>query len=182
MIFFVLMMPLPPRSTRTDTLCPYTTLFRSLWCTQNAVQPLEAVGRQGRLPSDDGRSGGTSGFRTQDGDDRRDLSQGPPHGIEPTGKKGGPGRLIGRTKGGMNTKLHAVTDANGRPLSFFMTAGQVSDYIGAAALLDELPKAQWLLTDRGYDADWFRSEEHPSELPSLMRTSYSVFILKKQTT
>jgi Transposase and inactivated derivatives len=70
-------------------------------------------------------------------------------------KKGG-GRLIGRTKGGMNTKLHAVTDANGRPLSFFMTAGQVSDYIGAAALLDELPKAQWLLADRGYDADWFR--------------------------
>jgi len=42
----------------------------------------------------------------------------------------------------MNTKLHAVTDANGRPLSFFMTAGQVSDYIGAAALLDELPKAR----------------------------------------
>jgi transposase len=56
----------------------------------------------------------------------------------------------------MNTKLHAVTDANGRPLSFFMTAGQISDYIGAAALLDELPKAQWLLADRGYDADWFR--------------------------
>ena len=56
----------------------------------------------------------------------------------------------------MNTKLHAVTDANGRPLSFFMTAGQVSDYTGAAALLDDLPKAQWLLADRGYDADWYR--------------------------
>ena len=56
----------------------------------------------------------------------------------------------------MNTKLHAVTDTNGRPISFFMTAGQVSDYIGAAALLDELAKAQWLLADRGYDADWFR--------------------------
>ncbi len=55
----------------------------------------------------------------------------------------------------MNTKLHAVTDANGRPLSFFMTAGQVSDYTGAAALLDDLPKAQWLGV-RGYDADWFR--------------------------
>ncbi len=48
----------------------------------------------------------------------------------------------------MNTKLHAVTDANGRPISLFMTAGQVSDYIGAAALLDTLPKAQWLLGDR----------------------------------
>ena len=27
---------------------------------------------------------------------------------------------------------------------------------GAAALLDDLPQAQWLLGDRGYDADWFR--------------------------
>lgn len=55
----------------------------------------------------------------------------------------------------MNTKLHTLTDANGRPLSCFVTAGQISDYIGAA-LLDELQKAQWLLADRGYDADWFR--------------------------
>ncbi len=70
--------------------------------------------------------------------------------------KRGLGRLIGSTKGGMNTKLHAVTDANGRPISLFMTAGQVSDYTGAAALLDSLPRAQWLLGDRGYDADWFR--------------------------
>ncbi|MFT8808655.1 IS5 family transposase [Gluconobacter sp.] len=71
-------------------------------------------------------------------------------------KKGNPGRLIGRTKGGMNTKLHAITDQNGRPLSFFVTAGQVSDYTGASALLDSLPVAQWMLADRGYDADWFR--------------------------
>lgn len=56
----------------------------------------------------------------------------------------------------MNTKLHAVTDANGRPISLFMTAGRVSDYTGAAALLDSLPRVQWLLGDRGYDADWFR--------------------------
>ena len=56
----------------------------------------------------------------------------------------------------MNTKLHAITDQNGRPLCFFMTAGQISDYIGASALLDNLPMAQWLLADRGYDADWFR--------------------------
>lgn len=56
----------------------------------------------------------------------------------------------------MNTKLHAVTDANDRPIRVFMTAGRVSDYTGAAALLDELPKAQWLLADRGYDADRFR--------------------------
>ena len=39
----------------------------------------------------------------------------------------------------MNTKPHAISDANGRPLSFFMPAGQVSDYTGAAVLLDDLP-------------------------------------------
>jgi transposase len=79
-----------------------------------------------------------------------------PHGFEPWVEKGGRGRLIGRTKGGMNTKLHAVTDENGRPLHFFMTAGEISDYTGAAALLGSLPAVEWLLGDRGYDADWFR--------------------------
>lgn len=57
----------------------------------------------------------------------------------------------------MNTKLHAVTDANGRPIRFFLTAGQVSDYTGAAALPGGLPSAEWLLADRGHDADWFRN-------------------------
>ncbi|SIT09128.1 transposase, IS4 family [Paracoccus saliphilus] len=56
----------------------------------------------------------------------------------------------------MNTKLHAVCDSQGRPIHFFITAGQVSDYKGAAALLSNLPKVEWLLGDRGYDADWFR--------------------------
>jgi len=56
----------------------------------------------------------------------------------------------------MNTKLHAVTDAEGRPLSFFLAAGQISDYTGAAALLDDLPMAQWMLGDRCYCADWYR--------------------------
>ncbi|QFU09266.1 Transposase DDE domain protein [Palleronia sp. THAF1] len=58
----------------------------------------------------------------------------------------------------MNTKLHAVTDACGRPIRFFMTAGQASDYTGARALLSSLPDADWLLGDRGYDADWFRED------------------------
>lgn len=56
----------------------------------------------------------------------------------------------------MNTKLHAVTDTSGRLVRFFITAGQVSYYTGAAALMNGLPKADWLLADRGYDADWFR--------------------------
>ena len=71
-------------------------------------------------------------------------------------KKGGRVRLIWQTKGGMNTKLHAVTDTSGRPIRFFITAGQVSDYTRAMALLNDLPDAEWLLADHGYDADCFR--------------------------
>jgi IS5 family transposase len=41
-------------------------------------------------------------------------------------------------------------------LRFFMTAGQVSGYTGAAALLDSLPTAEWLIADRRYGADRFR--------------------------
>ena len=71
-------------------------------------------------------------------------------------KKGGRGRLIGRTKGGMNTKLPATCDSQGRPLDPFIAAGQVSAYIGAWALLGGLPNVKWLLDDRGYDANWLR--------------------------
>ncbi len=39
----------------------------------------------------------------------------------------------------------------------FLSAGQTSDMIGARALVDGLPRAQALIADRGYDADWFRN-------------------------
>ncbi|ARO14241.1 ISSpo7, transposase [Ketogulonicigenium robustum] len=49
----------------------------------------------------------------------------------------------------MNTKLFAVADAKGRPIGFLMSAGQVSDYTGAAPLIGSRTKAGWLLGDRG---------------------------------
>lgn len=48
----------------------------------------------------------------------------------------------------MTIKLHVATDENGLPIQFFMTAGQINDYIGAAALLGSLPAAEWLLGER----------------------------------
>ena len=56
----------------------------------------------------------------------------------------------------MNTKLPAICDSRGRPLSLFVAAGQVSDDIGARALLSSLPDVDWLLGDRGYDSDRLR--------------------------
>jgi hypothetical protein len=56
----------------------------------------------------------------------------------------------------MNTKLHAVCDSNGRKPASFVTAGRVSDYIGAGVLLSSLLDVDWRFGDRGYDAVWFR--------------------------
>ncbi|MCF8709696.1 IS5 family transposase [Rhizorhapis sp. SPR117] len=72
-------------------------------------------------------------------------------------KKGLFPRRIGRTKGGLNSKLHAVCDGKGRPLIMLLSEGQMSDYKGAALMIDALPRAKVLLGDRGYDADWFRT-------------------------
>ena len=38
-----------------------------------------------------------------------------------------------------------------------LSEGQMSDYKGAALMIDALPRAKALLADRGYDADWFRA-------------------------
>ncbi|MEO5706518.1 MAG: IS5 family transposase [Alteraurantiacibacter sp.] len=72
-------------------------------------------------------------------------------------KRGALPRRIGRTKGGLNSKLHAVCDGEGRPIMLLLTEGQMSDHKGAFLLLDALPNAKELLGDKGYDSDWFRA-------------------------
>src|SRR3546814_13487853 len=98
-LFFFLMIRRPPRSTRTDTLLPYTTLFRSR----------------------------SRGLRGRQATDQRPLVRGR--------------RLRNR-------------------------AGRCARAVASAA-------------DRHSHAGW-RSEEHTSELQSLMRISYAVFCLKKK--
>jgi len=56
----------------------------------------------------------------------------------------------------LNSKLHAVCDGSGRPLVMLLSEGQMSDYKGAALMIEAFPKARTLLGDKGYDADWFR--------------------------
>src|SRR3546814_14161194 len=68
LFFFFLMIRRPPRSTRTDTLFPYTTLFRSL-----EVLCLATSGRRGECADRAGEPGDRdrSGDRTAPGDHRR---------------------------------------------------------------------------------------------------------------
>jgi transposase len=51
-----------------------------------------------------------------------------------------------------------VSDGRGRPLTFFLSPGQMSDAKGALVLLAEMPGAKRLIGDKGYDADWLRDE------------------------
>ncbi|KPP86638.1 MAG: transposase [Rhodobacteraceae bacterium HLUCCA08] len=62
-----------------------------------------------------------------------------------------------------------VCDGLGRPLTFFLSPGQMSDAKGALVLLDALPPAKMLLADKGYDADWFREALETKELPPASR-------------
>ena len=59
-------------------------------------------------------------------------------------------------KGDADLLKRLDAEGEGSPADLFITAGQVSDYIGARALLSGLPNVEWLLGDRGYDADWLR--------------------------
>ena len=71
--------------------------------------------------------------------------------------KGDSACCIGRTKGGLNSKLHAVRDGQGRPVALLLTEGQMSDHKGDALLLPAIPPACELLGDRGYDSNRSRA-------------------------
>jgi len=65
-------------------------------------------------------------------------------------------RRIGRTKGGLNSRLHALCDDKRRPLVLCLTEGQLSDHVGAKLIYAALPIAKMLIVDKGYDSDEFR--------------------------
>src|SRR3546814_13441461 len=106
---FFLMIRRPPRSTRTDTLFPYTTLFRSRICNSHS-----------------------SGCSNRNDHDEASMNP---------STRGGPGLRIGH---GYDTHRLEAGD--------------------------------------GVQLGGVRSEEHTSELQSLMRISYAVFCLKKKKT
>ena len=62
---------------------------------------------------------------------------------------------IGRSRGGLTTKIHAIVDALGLPLKFIITGGNVSDISTAKTLCQSLFLTQ-VLADKGYDSDKFR--------------------------
>lgn len=64
---------------------------------------------------------------------------------------------MGRSRGGLTTKIHALVDAFGRPIRLKLTAGQAHDGRSAMDMLATVGPGQVLLADRGYDADYLRN-------------------------
>lgn len=54
---------------------------------------------------------------------------------------------MGRPRGGLTSKIHALIDAEGRPVSLRLSGGQVADCTEAGALMDELGEGDILLAD-----------------------------------
>lgn len=63
---------------------------------------------------------------------------------------------MGRSRGGLTTKIHLLADALGRPLRIIVTAGQVGDITQASALL-EGQNGDAVLADKAYDSNAFRA-------------------------
>lgn len=63
---------------------------------------------------------------------------------------------MGRSRGGLTTKIHAVVDANGLPIALKLTEGQAHDGRSASDMLDSLQAGQVLLADRAYDSNALR--------------------------
>jgi transposase len=63
---------------------------------------------------------------------------------------------MGRSRGGLTTKIHALVDANGLPIQLKLTEGQAHDGRSAVGMLDGMGEGQILLADRGYDSDGLR--------------------------
>src|SRR3546814_12069106 len=144
--FFFLRIRRPPRSTRTDTLCPYTTPFRS---------PRGAhVSGAGATTA-----GPLSCMDVFDAICRTVSSAG--------GRRGAQMACIEISHPDVEAFITAKREA-GRLRAFNLSV-LITD-----AFVDAVRR----------DADWplvFRSEEHTSELQSLMRISYAIFCLKKNT-
>ena len=63
---------------------------------------------------------------------------------------------MGRSRGGLTTKIHALVDANGNPIALKLTEGQAHDGKSAADMLGAIGVGQILLADRAYDSDAMR--------------------------
>jgi transposase len=118
------------------------------------LQSLRALGRARRLGESVPK---TREHRTicREPDDRLNPRQGAP--LCQRGKRGEQNQAIGRSRGGLNTKIHALSDAKGRLIAILLTGGEAHDCPFAQRLLKRTGPPKRMLADKAYDTAELRS-------------------------
>ena len=65
---------------------------------------------------------------------------------------------MGRSRGGLTTKIHALVDGRGLPVELHLSEGQASDCQQADPLLEVVPEGSIFLADKAYDSDAIRDK------------------------
>lgn len=86
----------------------------------------------------------------------------------PTG--GRASQAIGTTRGGLNSKIHAVVDGAGQPVRLLLSVGHKADITHAQTMAAEIP-ATMLAADKGYDLRHTAERAMPSASGSLIAAS-----------
>ncbi len=68
---------------------------------------------------------------------------------------------MGRSRGGLTTKIHALVDAEGRAVRLSLSAGQTHDCPEGEALFDTLKPTGILLADKAYHSQNLRAHVEP---------------------
>ena len=81
---------------------------------------------------------------------------------------------IGKSVAGNTTKIHMAVDACGLPIHFRLTGGEVHDCKEAPQLVAELPAADYIVADKGYDSEELRTQiRDKGAIPVIPRKSNS---------
>jgi transposase len=72
------------------------------------------------------------------------------------GKGGEQKQAVGRSRGGRNTKIHALADAKGRLIAILLTGGEVHDCPVAERLIRRVKPSKRMLGDKAYDSAFRR--------------------------
>jgi len=68
------------------------------------------------------------------------------------GKRGEENQAVGRSRGGCNTKIHALADAKGRLIAILLSGGEAHDCPLAERLIRRVKSPERLLGDKAYDS------------------------------
>jgi transposase len=104
------------------------------WSVQNALQPIHSVEQRRSVCQDFAE---VSKSRDESVNDGRNPFESTQNSCKSRGRGASLRPKIGCTKGGLGSKLHAVCDASGRPVRLLLTAGNVSDIVGARELMKD---------------------------------------------